>query len=208
MNRFSEKIKIVYLLMVILFAAGVFVYLLDTWGVIRLEDTFTFLKKEPPTVAASHDSPTLLELEQLQKEKDRLKDLETELREKEAGLSREKSELQKKQEELQEVRKGLDIEKKKMAEDRALLMERERLIENMASRLVAMPPGDAVAIVAGWSNSDLVDVFRRMEQMAEDEGRQSIVPFLLTKLPRDRARIITSLMLDSEASRLPRTDIR
>jgi len=85
-------------------------------------------------------------------------------------------------------------------------MRRELLIRNMANRLGSMPPDNAVAIVAGWSNSDLVDVFKQMEKNAADAGQTSIVPFLITKLPGARAQVITNIMMDSEATKLPKTD--
>ena len=203
MGRLSDKIKIIYLLLVILFAAGVFVYLLDTWGIIKLEETFTFLKQEPPKVKSGDDNPTLLELERLNKERERLVEKELQIKEQESKLAQRASELDKLKEELAEIKKGLKLEKQQLADTRAEEIKRDLLIRNMAERLGAMPPADAVAIVAGWSNSDLVDVFKRMERIAVDDGRPSIVPYLITQLPRDRAQIITTIMMDSQAGRLP-----
>lgn len=203
MGRFSDKVKIVYLLLVILFSLGVLTYLLDTWGVIRLEEQFPFLKQEPPVVSKDKDSPTLLEIERLKKEKERLDDLETKLKEKELALQEKLAGVKKSEDELKELRKGVEEERKRLAEARKAEMERKELVSKMAERLGNMPPNDAVAIVAGWSNPDLVDVFRQMEQAARREGRQSIVPFLITKLPRERAAVVTTLMMDSEAEKVP-----
>ncbi len=203
MGRFSDKVKIVYLLLVILFSLGVLTYLLDTWGVIRLEERFPFLKQEPPVVSKDKDSPTLLEIERLKKEKERLDDLETKLKEKELALQEKLAGVKKSEDELKELRKGVEEERKRLAEARKAEIERKELVSKMAERLGNMPPNDAVAIVAGWSNPDLVDVFRQMEQAARREGRQSIVPFLITKLPRERAAVVTTLMMDSEAEKVP-----
>lgn len=203
MGRFSDKVKIAYLLLIILFSVGVLTYLLDTWGVIRLEDRFPFLKQEPPVVSARDDSPTLLEIERLKKEKERLDDLETRLKERQAAIDQKQGDIKKYEEELKELRKGLEEERKRIALQRKAEAERKQLIEQMAQRLGNMPPVDAVAIVAGWNNTDLVDVFREMERTATVEGRQSIVPFLMTKLPRERAQVVTTLMMDSEADKVP-----
>lgn len=203
MGRFSDKVKVAYLLLIILFSLGVLTYLLDTWGVIRLEERFPFLKKEPPIVSATQDSPTLLEIERLNKEKERLNDLETQLKERQASMDEKQNEIKKYESELKELRKGLEEERKRLVEQRKAELERKQLITVMAERLGNMPPPDAVAIVAGWSNGDLVDVFREMERSATAEGRQSIVPFLMTKLPRDRAAVLTTLMMDSEADKVP-----
>jgi len=206
MGRLSDKIKIVYLILEILFALGVVAYLLDTWGLIKLEETLTFLKKEPPRVSDRDDNPTLLEMERMKKERERLEDKDGQLKEKEARLKADASKLQKLREDLKEIKKGLEEEKKKIAEARAVKMRRELLIRNMAERLGAMPPDNAVAIVSGWSNSDLVDVFKQMEKNAAEAGQTSIVPFLITKLPGARAQVITNIMMDSEATKLPKTD--
>ena len=206
MGRFSEKIKIAYLTLVILFSLGVVVYLMDTWGVIRLEETFPFLKKEPPKIARSHDSPTLLERERLRKEKERLEELALKQKEEAKKLEEEKRELQKLKERLETVKKGLEEEKKNIAAVQRKERERLKLIERMAARLGSMPPEQAVALAIGWSNVDVVAVFEQMEKTARQAGRPSIVPFLLTRMPRERARVITALMMDSEAGRLPPQD--
>lgn len=201
---FSDRLKIAYLILVIFFAIGVFVYLLDVWGIIKLEEHIPFLKEEPPIVAVDHDSPTELEKERLKKEEERLAEQELKLKELELDLESRTQDLETKQKEIEELKKSLDSERARLEEAKAEDAERDTMISDMANRLGAMPPDDAVAIVDGWSNTDLVDVFLEMERKAQDEGRQSIVPFLITKLPRDRAAIITSLMMDEEARRLPR----
>lgn len=205
-GTFSDKLKISYLLLVILFCMGVAVYLFDTWGLIKLEEYFPFLKKEAPLVEKSFDSPTLLEREQMKKEEERLEDINLKLQEEKSKLATERDALQKLKNTLAEMRRGLDLEKKKIAESKVDEKRRETLIKNMAGRLTAMRPEDAVAIVEGWSNADVIEVFNEMEKLSVEEGRQSIVPFLITKLPRDRAQIITSLMMDAEASKLPDID--
>ncbi len=202
--RFSDKVKIAYLTLVILFSIGVFFYLLDTWGIIRLQEYLPFISEEAPIVAIDDDSPTELELERLAKEQDRLEEEKLKLQETAATLEMEKQELQQKLQELEDQKKGLTEEKTRLEQVRQEQINRDKMIMDMAGRIGAMPPDDAVAIVAGWSNSDLVDVFIQMEKNAEEEGQQSIVPFLITKLPRDRAAIITSLMMDEKAGLLPR----
>lgn len=203
MDRFSDKIKIVYLTLVIFFGLGVFFYLLDTWGVIRLEEYIPFLKENPPTVAMNEDRLTLLDRERYAKEEERLAELELKLNEKEAALQARVDELEKEKEELAALKKGLELEKQARQEQESADRDRKTMIEEMAGRIGAMPPAAAIRIVAGWSNPDLVDVFIQMERDAEAEGRQSIVPFLITQMPPDRAAVITTLMMDADAKRLP-----
>lgn len=197
------KFKMFYLILVILFSLGVLAYLLDSWGVIRLEDHLPFLASDPPVVSADSDSPTELEREWLEKETERLREEEVTLLAERAELDRLKEELKKKEEDLLAREKGLEEEQARFEVRKEEEERRESMVGDMASRLGAMPPDDAVAIVAGWSNPDLVDVFLRMEADAAEQGAPSIVPFLITKLPRERAAIITTLMMDEEARKLP-----
>lgn len=207
MDRFSDKVKIAYLLLVITFGLGVFFYLLDTWGVIRLENYLPFLKDSPPVVAVDEDNITLLERERMAKEEERLAELELKLNEKQAEIQAQLEQLEKDREELSELRRGLELEKQTRVEAEAAEADRGTMIQEMAARIGAMPPAAAIRIVAGWSNPDLVDVFEEMERAAVAEGRQSIVPFLITQMPPDRAAVITTLMMDADAKRLPETTL-
>lgn len=198
-----DRLKVLYLSLVILFSLGVFFYLLDTWGIINLEDHIPFLKDEPPLVSDTADSPSELEIERLRKQEEMLTEKARALEELAARLEAEGKDLETREEELQREKDNLEAEKKKLEEEAAVKNERSKMIDEMATRIGAMPPDDAVAIAGGWSNEDLVDVFIRMEEQAEEQGRPSIVPFLMTKLPRDRAAVITSLMMDERANLLP-----
>ncbi|MCB1306423.1 MAG: hypothetical protein KDK37_19170 [Leptospiraceae bacterium] len=206
MSRFSAKVRIAYLTLVILFTAGVFLYLLDTWGVIRLEEKLPFLASDPPQVPLTEDSQTLIDKEALEKEQERLKEKELELKEMEAKLTGQKDQLEQQQQKLEEAREGLKEARAQLERETKARESRDKKIKQMAERLGAMPPNDAVAIVQGWSNVDVVDVFVQMEKNAQANGEQSIVPFLLTKLPRDRAALITTLMMDAVAERLPSSE--
>ncbi len=203
MNSLSPKIKIAYLTLLILFSIAVFLYLLDTWNIINARRYIPFLSDQPPIVSDTTDSIALLEEERRRKEEERLAELELQLKEMEARLTEEKGSLAEKQKEYEELKQGLLEEKKRYEERRNADAQKEKMIAEMAQRLNNMPPTDAVAILTGWSDADIVDVFLRMERNAEAEGTTSIVPYLLTKMPRDRASIITSQMMDEEARLKP-----
>lgn len=199
MGNLSAKVKIFYLIMVILFSFGVFIYLLDTWGVIRLEEKLPFLAQDPPVSPLSEDSPTQLEIERIEKMQAKLEEEELRIQELQAKLKEEQQKLQEQKEELEQTREGIELQQKQIEQAEAQKQERQAIVREMANRIYNMPPDDSVAILAGWSNTDVVDVFLQMEETAEEEGRQSIVPFLLTKMPKDRAAIITTLMMDDMA---------
>lgn len=207
MGNFSDKVKIVYLTFVIFFALGVLAYLLDTWGVINMEEYIPFLEEESPLVAEDADEPGLLEWERLEKEEIRIEEERIKLEEERLKLEETLAAIKAKEEELAARERGVTEEKEQIAENQAARFQREEMIRNMATRMTNMPPQDAVAIMAGFSNTDLVDVLLQMEDNAVQAGQQSIVPFLMTLLPRDRAALLGTLMMDEEARRLPRTDL-
>jgi flagellar protein FlbB len=207
MGNFSDKVKIVYLTFVIFFALGVLAYLLDTWGVINMEEYIPFLEEESPLVAEDADEPGLLEWERLEKEQIRIEEERIKLEEERLKLEETLAAIKAKEEELVTRERGVSEEKQQIAEGQAARFQRQEMIRDMATRMTNMPPQDAVAIMAGFSNTDLVDVLLQMEANAVQGGGQSIVPFLMTLLPRDRAALLGTLMMDEEARRLPRTDI-
>lgn len=200
MNKFSDKIKIIYLSIVIIFSLFFIAYLMDSWGMIRLQNYLPFLKNEPPVVDVMEDSETEIALEKLRKEQEKLKDEEIRLQEIADHQTEEKKDIEEKLAEIKEMQKGLEEQKAAIEKEKSSENNRSKKIKDMAKRIYSMPPDDSVAIVAGWSNSDLVDVFIQMEKDAASEGRQSIVPYLMTKMPRDRAAVITSLMLDEHST--------
>ena len=161
MGGLSDKVKIVYLLFVIFFAIGVLLYLLDTWGVIEMEEYLPFVAEEAPVVPQEDDSPTALEWERLKKEEDRLEE-----------------------------------ERLKLEEERLRLQDALKELESAQEGITARET----------AYQDLVAVLLQMEDNAAQAGQQSIVPFLMTLLPRDRAALISTLMMDEEASRLPSPD--
>ena len=132
MSRFSAKVRIVYLTLVILFTGGVFVYLLDTWGVIRLEEKLPFLASDPPKAPLSEDSQTLLDREALEKQEERLKEKELELQEMEQNLKDRQEALQQEQQKLEEARNGLKEARKQLKEETEATRTRKQKIEQMA----------------------------------------------------------------------------
>lgn len=206
MSSLSPKVKIVYLIFLILFSISVLFYLLDTWNIVSIRNYVPFLSNSPAIVSDSTDNIALIEDERRRKEEERLAELDLKLKELEANLQTEQDNLEAKKKEYEELKAGLAEEKKRFEEAQKSAVERNKIIGEMANRLNNMPPNDAVEILGGWSDADIVDVFLQMESSAQTAGTPSIVPFLLTKMPRDRASIITSQMMDEESRLKPIID--
>lgn len=192
----SPRIKLFYLVFLIFFLIGIYMYLLDVWGIISLSEYLPFLKKEVPKVDQTQANVLLMEKERLEKEKEILESEKTTIQELKLKLEEQEKKLKEQEQSLQTEKDNIEKQKQKLQEIENNRREKNKMIEDMARRLNAMPPQNVIEIIQGWKNMDIVDVFLKMEQIAEEEGTQSIVPFLLSQLPPERASIITSLMLD------------
>jgi flagellar protein FlbB len=192
----SPKVKLFYIIFLIFFLIGIYLYLLDSWGIISLKNYLPFLEKEPLVVDQTQANQLLLEKERLEKEKEILEEEKLKVNELKLKLDEHQKNLQDKEKELQEQNANLEKQKQKLQEVENARKERNKMIEDMARRLNAMPPTNVIEIIQGWKNIDIVDVFLKMEQIAEEEGTPSIVPYLISQLPQERASVITSLMLD------------
>ena len=195
----SEKAKIAYLGLLILFCFGIFVYLLDSWQIINLENYLPALSEEAHLLAEEEDAPSELEWRRLEKEQKRLEEERLDLEEELSQLRKEKEKISEKETELEEKLESFDKEKQAFLETQDAYKDRQKNIRDMATRLQAMPPQDAVEIIANWSNAELLPVLLQMERNAELEGNQSIVPYLLTLMPRERSALVMSLMIDERA---------
>ncbi len=194
----SSKIKIVYLLALILFCIGIFLYLLDSWQILNIENFLPSLSKKAPLVSQNTDAPTELEWKRLEKDQDKLERQRIELEEELARIQKEKKVLNTREEELGEKIDGFEKEKKNFENAKNNYRARQKNIEDMAARLQAMPPQEAVEIVSNWNNNDLVSVLLQMEKNSEIAGEASIVPYLLTLVSRERAALLMTLMLEEK----------
>ena len=201
MSAISDKAKIVYLGLLIVFCLGVFFYLLDSWQIINLENYLPGLSEEAPLAAEDQDAPSELEWRRLEKEQKRLEAQRLELEEELSQLRETKEALEERELKLEKKLEGFDKEKEAFTEAQATYKDRQKNIRDMAARLQAMPPQDAVEIISNWSNSDLLPVLLQMERNAQLEGNQSIVPYLLTLMPRERSALLMSLMIDEKAQK-------
>ena len=57
-----------------------------------------------------------------------------------------------------------------------------------------MRPEAAVAILLAMEDQLAIDVLRRVDEIAEEEGKNSMVPYWLSLMPADRAATIQRKM--------------
>jgi len=102
--------------------------------------------------------------------------------------------------ELEERQKALDERENSF---NALLSDAEikdRTVERNAINLTNMPPERAVGILAAMDDQDVIDVFRKTDQLAEVNGSSSIVPYWLSLMDPLRAAELNRKMVSRPSS--------
>lgn len=147
------------------------------------------------------DSPSLLEDERRQKQEEALLIRNQELDKLESDIKVKDAEIAQKAQEIEERQKALDDQEKSFNELKKQDETKGVNIEQNASRLTAMPPANAVAILEAMSNDqDIIDILRKVDQIAAAEGTDSIVPFWMSKMNPKRAADIQRKMTEKPAS--------
>ena len=109
--------------------------------------------------------------------------------------------LDKKELELKETEARLAEETKRLEEEKKVLSERLNEYDNYSENIgrqaeyfVSMPPKAAVERLAGLDDLLVIDILRRIDRSAEEEGRQSVVPYYLSLMDPGRAAVIQRKM--------------
>ena len=126
-----------------------------------------------------------------------LRDME--LFRREDDIRNRQGEIEQMAQELEERQRALEDQENSFNARLAEADIRSRNVEQNARNLVGMPPERAVGILEAMDDQDVIDVFWKTEEIAQEEGNASIVPFWLSLLPADRAAELTRKM----ASRPP-----
>ncbi|SFB86215.1 hypothetical protein SAMN02745150_01109 [Brevinema andersonii] len=187
--------KVFLLLLLNVAIAGFALYFFDFMRIIDYRTLFADTAKLTLKVSHKIEDPLLLEKEELNKKWELLAIKETEISNKNSSL------------ELNIL--ALDGEKNKLLEEReaflneqaaaALKKEEEsaydKRIAEIAVQIAGMPPQTAAEILNLQDDLQVVDTFRKMDELAAMNGQASTVPFLLTLLNREKAARVQALML-------------
>ena len=89
--------------------------------------------------------------------------------------------------ELEERQKALDERENSLRAQAADAENKDRNVEQNARYLTGMNPDDAVRILSALDDQDVIDVFRKTEQLAQAEGAASLVSVWLSRMEPARA---------------------
>jgi flagellar protein FlbB len=195
MNNISNRVKIIYLLILIIFISGFGLFWMDYIGLIDMYSYVQRLRGQPELVTeAKDDEPSLVEREEFEKEKQKLAERIEDLDKREALVTEKEKDQQALREKLDEMRKGLDLEKKKFEQERTMYSGYKKNVEVLANKVVNMPPENAVTIMLNWEDPLIIDVLRQIDADAQEAGRVSITPYLLQIMSEKRADRASRIM--------------
>ncbi|TFH41432.1 MAG: flagellar protein FlbB [Chrysiogenales bacterium] len=198
MKNISNKAKILYLILLILFISVFGLFWMDYIGLLNLTSYANRFRDEPALVTdARDDEPTLVEREEFEKEKLKFMERIEDLDKREALIAEREKEIESQNEKLGEVRKGLDLEKKKFDQEKNRYSGYRQNVKVLAGKMVNMPPEDSVTIMLNWEDPLIIDVLRQIDADAQETGRSSITPYimkLMSERKSERASRILYLM--------------
>jgi len=150
---------------------------------------------EPRETAIEADDPLLLEGSRLEKREEALALREDELIQRGAAVGEREAELQLLADQLEAREVELEDRENSVSE-RLRQVENERAaLVKLSGYLTNMPPADAVAQMVSYSDDDLLDVLLVTDELAQESGQASLVPFWLSQLPADRAAAVGERLL-------------
>ena len=199
------KSFVLILIILILVAGGLLWF--DYLGIVHVKSVFSpvykLLGKEPQTSVTSTQSEPLtanLDQDRLNKQLEaidiRMEELdkrETDLEESEKQNAQIAAELAEREKNQEEREKTFNLTVKKYD-------DKEVNIEQIANNLNGMRPEAAVAILVAMDDQVVIDVLRKVEEMAKENGSSSMGSYWLSLMPSDRAAEIQRKMLSKPES--------
>jgi flagellar protein FlbB len=192
----TERAKIIYLIILILFIIVVGIFWLDYIGLINMNKVIrSYTERDIASVLnASDDEPSLIEREEFEKQKEKFNERIEELDKREAAIEQTEKDLDKEKEKLQEIRKGLNLEKEKIDKEKKMYSGYKKNVVDLAQKVYSMRPEEAIQIILNWEDPLIIDVLRQIDADAADAGKMSISSYLISLMPRDRASRVMYLM--------------
>ncbi|MDR0657063.1 MAG: flagellar protein FlbB [Treponema sp.] len=175
---------IVLLLLIIAMAGGGLVWF-DYLGIIDVKTViapvYRLIGREGRSQPQAGDDELLnLDAERLSVRLEALELRDRELDNREEELTGRYNEIEQMAQELEERQKALDDRENSINAGAEETDNKERNVEQNARYLTGMLPGRAVGILSAMDDQDIIDVFRKTEEIARAEGTTSIVSYWLS----------------------------
>ena len=192
------KTFVLLIIILILLAGGLLWF--DYLGVVHVKSIFApvykILKKAPQTSSTATQSRPLvanLDEDRLRKQREALDIFKEELDKRETDIQAAEKQNEEVSAELAEREKTFNLKVKKYD-------DKNINVEQIAKNLNGMRPEAAVGILVAMDDQTVIDVLRKVEEIAAAEGSSSMGSYWLSLMPSDRAAEIQRKMLSKPES--------
>jgi flagellar protein FlbB len=195
------KTLVLLLLLIILVMGGLLWF--DFLGVINAKSIFSPLYRliglEPQTSVTNTNGVSSLEsdldADRLSKRLEALDIRTQELDKRESDIAAQETKNQQIAQDLAEQKKSQEEREKTFNNEVKKYDDREVNIVKNAETLTGMPPVKAVEIMLAMEDQDVIDILRKVEEIAQQNGETSMVSYWMSLMPAERAAQIQRKML-------------
>lgn len=191
----------VLLIIVIILVLGGLLWF-DFLGVIHIKSLFRpvykMLGKDPQvSITATQSKPVTsdMDADRLRKQREALDIFKEELDKRESDIVEIEKQNEKIAAELVEREKNQEEREKTFELSVNKYNEKDVNVTQIANNLNGMTPQAAVSILQAFDDQTAIDVLRKVEEIAKENGSSSMGSYWLSLMPADRAAVIQRKML-------------
>ncbi|OHD55926.1 MAG: hypothetical protein A2Y33_10700 [Spirochaetes bacterium GWF1_51_8] len=191
----ERKKRIFFLLLINLTLAFLSLYILDFLQIIdyrQILQQFPLLKE---VYKAKKEDPDLLSKMELDKKWQILQQKEITYQQDLAKLEEEKRVIEEEKEAIAKQKDEILAMRENMSNEQVLKNAYDNRIEEIAIQIESLPPVVAVALLERQEDMMIVDIFRKIEERAAEEGKASILPSILKLMNPDLLARVQKQML-------------
>lgn len=194
------KTFVLLIILLILIAGGLLIF--NHLGIVHVNKLFSpvmkILKKDVQTSTTATQSNPLVanrDEERILKQRESLELFKEELDKREADIQASEQQYQQIAVELEEREKNLEEKEKTFNQNKERYDIKDKNIEQIAKNLNGMRPEAAVDILSAMDDQTVIDVLRKVEEIAAEEGSSSLGSYWLSLMDPTRAAQIQRKML-------------
>ena len=199
------KSFVLLIIILILIVGGLLWF--DYLGVVHVKNIFaplyTLMHKTPQTSTTATQSKPLvanLDEDRLLKQREALDIYKEELEKREADIEAVEKQNEQVSAELAEREKNQEEREKTFNSTVKKYDDKNINVEQIAKNLNGMRPEASVAILVAMDDQTVIDVLRKVEEIAAAEGTSSMGSYWLSLMPSDRAAEIQRKMINKPES--------
>lgn len=199
------KTFVLLIILLVLIAGGLLWF--NQLGIIHVNSLFApvskLLKKSPQTtVTATQSNPLVSNLDddRILKQRESLDLYKEELDKRESEILASETQYQQIAVELAEREKNLEEKEKTFNQNVEKYDIKDKNIEQIANNLNGMRPEAAVAILSAMDDQTVIDVLRKVEEIAKANGSSSMGSYWLSLMDSTRAAQIQRKMINKPDS--------